>query len=118
MIAVLYIAHGRTGIEVTVEVIGADALHESINVAVDRALTGDGKAVSILRVDKGVARLERYRAVNCRCAGHRSLACLDAVRVEVGCNVLVRFQYSALLEVQLDIALEHDGAGVKGMAAL
>jgi len=28
------------GIEVTVEVIGADALHESINVAVDRALTG------------------------------------------------------------------------------
>ena len=30
MIAVLYIAHGRTGIEVTVEVIGADALHESI----------------------------------------------------------------------------------------
>lgn len=49
MIAVLYIAHGRTGIEVTVEVIGADALHESINVAVDRALTGDGKAVSILR---------------------------------------------------------------------
>ena len=40
MIAVLYIAHGRTGIEVTVEVIGADALHESINVAVDRALTG------------------------------------------------------------------------------
>ena len=40
MIAVLYIAHGRMGIEVTVEVIGADALHESINVAVDRALTG------------------------------------------------------------------------------
>ena len=36
MIAVLYIAHGRMGIEVTVEVIGADALHESINVAVDR----------------------------------------------------------------------------------
>ena len=28
------------GIEVTVEVIVADALHESINVAVDRALTG------------------------------------------------------------------------------
>lgn len=40
MIAVLYMAHGRTEIEVTVEVIGADALHESINVAVDRALTG------------------------------------------------------------------------------
>ena len=40
MIAVLYMAHGRTEIEVTVEVTGADALHESINVAVDRALTG------------------------------------------------------------------------------
>ena len=117
VLAVLHIAHGRARIEVTVEVIRADALHERIHVAVDSALTGDGEVVRILGVEERIARLERYRAIDRRRAGYRGLTGLHAVRMEIGADVGVGLQHSPLLQMQLDVALEHDGAGIIGVAA-
>ena len=118
MVAVLHIAHGRARVKVAVEIVRADALHKRIDIAVDRALAGDGEVVCILGIDKGIARLERDRAVHCLGARNRGIPGFDSVRAEIGRDIRMCFEQAALFQMQFYVGFQDDRAGVKYVPAL
>ena len=117
VVAVLHIHHGRTGVEITVEVVTACPLHKGINIAVHCTLTRDGEVVCILGVNKGVGRL-CHRAVHGLCAGNCRHRCVIAIGVEIGGDIGVCFQKSSLFQMQLYVAFQLDRTGIVGMTAL
>ena len=113
VVAVLDIDQGRTGIKITGDVIGANALDKGVSVAVDGARAGNRDIVRVLGVDKGVRRFERDRRADVLDA----VILLTLVGVNICIDVGMRAEQTAALEVQINAGFEDNRACVIGLSA-
>ena len=114
VVTVLCIDHGRARVEIPCDIVGADPSDKGHIVSVDRALSRNGDVLCILCVEEDIGGLERDRSSDAVYA----FVLFLLVRAKIGIQLRGGLKHGSLFQMQVDIASEHQGRGVIGMAAL
>ena len=113
MVTVLCIDHGRARVEISCDIVGADASDKGHIVSVDRALSRNRDVLRILCVEEDIGGLERDRSSDTVYA----FVLFLLVRSKIGIQLRGGLQHGSLFQMQVDIASERQGRGVIGMTA-